>query len=158
MALPASGQISFNDIQTELGLNIGGQNAIGDFISYFPSMNQSTPYGMNEFYSQTYNNATTNGGPVISFGSSTPYTKSGTLVVKGTVYINWKASGGSNVGNSVTGILEINGGSYSVTGGRFQTITYTPLITLTTGSYPYTFYPSSQSGTNWTLTMAFTYP
>jgi len=150
MALPASGQISFNDIQTELGLNISGQNAIGDFISYFPSMDQNTPYGMDEFYSQIYYNATTNGGAVSTFGSSTPYPKSGTIVVRGSVTIKFNASSGAVSGNTVTGTLTVNGNTY------YQTATYSSghanttsqYISLPAGSYPYTLDKSSNNSNN----------
>lgn len=159
MALPSSGPISFNDIQTEIALNIGGQNAIGDFISYFPSMDQNTPYGMNEFYSQIYYNATTNGGAVSTFGSSTPYTKTGTIVVRGSVTIKFNASSGAGSGNTVTGTLTVNGTTY------YQTATYSSgprttsqYISLPAGSYPYTLDRSSSNSTNWTLNFQFQYP
>ena len=162
MALPASGQISFNDIQTELGLNISGQNAIGDFISYFPSMDQNTPYGMNEFYSQIYYNATTNGGAVSTFGSSTPYTKTGTIVVRGSVTIKFNASSGAGSGNTVTGTLEVNGTTYyqtatALTSPTRPNTTY-QYISLSAGSYPYTLGLYTANSTNWTLNFQFQYP
>jgi hypothetical protein len=162
MSLPASGQISFNDIQTELGMNISGQNGIGDFISYFPSMNQSTPYGMDEFFSQTYYNATTNGGAVSTFGSSTPYTKTGTIVVRGSVTIKFNASSGAGSGNTVTGTLTVNGNTYYQTATALtsptRANTTSQYISLPAGSYPYTLDRSSSNSTNWTLNFQFQYP
>lgn len=156
MALPASGQISMSQINTELGRSStstisidtaenGGYATINVNSTSRPSA--TNPASMSEWYSYNHSAAPARS---ISFSSlySLGYTgsASGTVTITGGSYTFQAAASLYYGGGTVSSNITVNGNSRSTSRGGASGTNYSTTFTLGPGTYSYSLSASVSSG------------